>query len=64
MLQTKPLQRTQLYDYHVSRGGKMVPFAGWAMPAVYDDQSIMESALHTRKALSLFDVSHMMQVCI
>ena len=40
----------------------MVPYAGWSMPAVYEDLSIIDSALHTRKALSLFDVSHMLQV--
>ena len=40
----------------------MVPFAGWYMPAVYGGLSIVESVRHTRKKLSLFDVSHMLQV--
>src|SRR2546430_1888111 len=30
-----PLQRTPLYDAHVKAAGKMVPFAGWEMPANY-----------------------------
>ena len=40
----------------------MVPFAGWSMPAVYENHSIVQSVLHTRNNLSLFDVSHMLQV--
>ena len=41
----------------------MVPFAGWLLPVGYD-LSIMESTKHTRKAVSLFDVSHMLQVSL
>lgn len=40
----------------------MVPFAGWSMPIQYGDLSIINSTVHTRKAVSLFDVSHMLQV--
>ncbi len=35
----------------------MAPFAGWDMPIHYG--SILEEALHTRSAVSVFDVSHM-----
>ncbi len=42
----------------------MVPFAEWSMPAVYKKMSIVESVHHTRNKLSLFDVSHMLQVRI
>jgi hypothetical protein len=38
--------------------GKMVPFAGWAMPIQYKD-SIMDATKHCRENGSLFDVSHM-----
>lgn len=38
--------------------GKMVPFAGWAMPIQYAD-SIMDATQHCRKNASIFDVSHM-----
>lgn len=40
----------------------MVPFAGWSMPSVYEYFSIVQSVVHTRNKVSLFDVSHMMQV--
>ena len=41
----------------------MVPYAGWSMPVAYD-LSITDSALHTRSSVSLFDVSHMLQVSL
>jgi len=56
-----PVQRTNLYDFHVAHGGKMVPFAGWEMPVEYSDLGQIASHLHTRSAASLFDVSHMLQ---
>lgn len=31
------LKKTPLYDLNVSKGGKMVPFAGWEMPISYGD---------------------------
>lgn len=58
----EPLKRTTLYDFHVKKGGKMVPFAGYEMPVLYTgDLSIRDSHLHTRSKASLFDVSHMLQ---
>ena len=56
---SEPLSQTQLYDLHVERGAKMVPFAGFDMPLVYADMSHVESHLWTREKASLFDVSHM-----
>jgi aminomethyltransferase len=53
------LKRTQLYDLHVARGAKMVPFAGYEMPLQYEDLSHVESHKWTREKASLFDVSHM-----
>lgn len=55
------IQKTKLYEFHISKGGKMVPFAGWSMPVQYTDLSIIQSHHHTRKNASLFDVSHMLQ---
>ncbi|CAG9463663.1 unnamed protein product [Pedinophyceae sp. YPF-701] len=52
------LKKTELYDFHVQNGAKMVPFAGWSMPIQYQD-SIMESSLHVRSQAAIFDVSHM-----
>jgi len=56
-----PLKRTPLYDVHVARGAKMVPFAGYEMPVQYPVGIIAEH-LHTRTQAGLFDVSHMGQV--
>ena len=55
----KPLDRTGLYDLHVRHGGKMVPFAGYAMPVQYTDLSVGESHKWTREKASVFDVGHM-----
>lgn len=51
------LHRTPLYDWHAQHGGRLVDFAGWAMPVLYS--SIVAEHQATRTALGLFDVSHM-----
>lgn len=56
---TSSSKRTALYDLHVARGGKMVPFGGYSMPVQYSDLSITESHRWTREKASLFDVGHM-----
>lgn len=50
-------QRTCLYDMHIKYRGKMVDFAGFELPIQY--QGIMAEHECTRKAVGLFDVSHM-----
>ncbi|MCG2629574.1 glycine cleavage system aminomethyltransferase GcvT [Bradyrhizobium sp. WYCCWR 13023] len=55
------LERTPLYDLHVSLGGKMVPFAGYDMPVQYP-AGVLKEHLHTRTSAGLFDVSHMGQI--
>lgn len=55
------LLRTPLYDLHVERGAKMVPFAGYDMPVQYP-LGVLKEHLHTRHSAGLFDVSHMGQV--
>ena len=57
------LLKTPLYDLHVERGGKMVPFAGYLMPVQYP-LGIMKEHEHTREKAGLFDVSHMGQCFI
>jgi aminomethyltransferase len=42
----------------------MVEFGGWSMPVQYADLGIAASHLHTRAAVSIFDVSHMLQTVI
>jgi len=58
---SEPLKRTGLYDFHVARGGKMVPFAGYSMPLAYGDVGQVASHKHVRSAAGLFDVGHMVQ---
>ncbi|MBC7907981.1 MAG: glycine cleavage system aminomethyltransferase GcvT [Rhodospirillaceae bacterium] len=58
-----PLLTTPLDALHRELGGKMVPFAGYAMPVQYP-AGVLTEHLHTRKDAGLFDVSHMGQVVI
>lgn len=55
------LQTTPLNDLHVDLGGKMVPFAGYAMPVQYP-AGVMAEHKACRTGAGLFDVSHMGQV--
>ncbi len=54
------LRTTPLDALHRSLGGRMVPFAGYAMPVHYGP-GVLAEHLHTRASASLFDVSHMGQ---
>ena len=54
------LKHTPLYALHLELGGKLVPFAGYAMPVQYP-AGILKEHLHTREKAGLFDVSHMGQ---
>jgi aminomethyltransferase len=58
-----PLNRTPLHALHLSRGGKMVPFAGYQMPVQYS-AGVLKEHLHTRARAGLFDVSHMGQIAL
>ena len=51
------MKKTPLYDIHVALGAKMVPFAGFSMPVQYS--GIRQEHEAVRKAVGLFDVSHM-----
>lgn len=61
------LVKTALYDLHLELGGDMVPFAGYALPVLYKGENggVMKEHLWCREQgkASLFDVSHMGQVC-
>jgi aminomethyltransferase len=46
-----------LHSWHELHGGRMVDFAGWSMPVQYG--SIIHEHHQTRKAIGVFDVSHM-----
>ncbi|MEZ0348591.1 MAG: glycine cleavage system aminomethyltransferase GcvT [Thermus sp.] len=51
------MKRTPLYEAHLRLGGRMVEFAGFALPLQYT--SIVEEHLAVRRGAGLFDVSHM-----
>jgi aminomethyltransferase len=53
------LRRTPLYDLNVKLGGRIVPFAGYAMPVQFE--GILAEHRWTREKAGLFDVSHMGQ---
>jgi len=55
-------KKTALYDEHVKRGAKMVPFAGWLMPVQYT--GIVEEHQAVRNNVGIFDISHMGQFVI
>jgi len=55
-----PLLKTPLHSLHLTRGARMVPFAGYDMPVQYADGIIAEHN-HVRTQSGLFDVSHMGQ---
>lgn len=48
---------TPLYNQHVRLGAKIIPFGGWLMPVQYS--SIMDEHQAVRKAVGVFDISHM-----
>jgi glycine cleavage system T protein (aminomethyltransferase) len=60
---TEILKQTPLHALHLELGGKMVPFAGYAMPVQYP-AGILKEHLHTREKAGLFDVSHMGQALL
>src|SRR5688572_33460203 len=55
--------KTPLDAMHRSLGGRMVEFAGYALPVQYPT-GILKEHLHTRAAAGLFDVSHMGQIAV
>jgi aminomethyltransferase len=52
--------KTPLFSLHEELGGKMVPFAGYAMPVQYP-LGVLREHIFTRESAGLFDVSHMGQ---
>jgi len=53
-------KKTPLYDEHVKRGAKMIPFGNWIMPVQYT--SILDEHQAVRKNVGMFDISHMGQL--
>ena len=55
-----PLKKTALNSVHRKLGAKMVDFGGWDMPVQYS--GILEEHHAVRRAVGLFDVSHMGEI--
>ncbi|KAH8150947.1 uncharacterized protein LAJ45_05130 [Morchella importuna] len=55
------LNKTPLDALHRRNGGKMVPFAGYSMPVLYEGMGVGDSHRFVRERCGLFDVSHMVQ---
>lgn len=53
-------RRTPLHEVHRELGARMVEFGGWEMPVQYS--GIVEEHLAVRRAVGLFDVSHMGEI--
>lgn len=49
--------RTPLFPWHEAAGARLIEFGGWEMPLQYS--GIVEEHLTVRRAVGLFDVSHM-----
>src|SRR5947207_12866977 len=60
MEQSVSLKRTPLHRVHGSMGARMVDFGGWDMPVQYS--GLVEEHHAVRKAVGLFDVSHMGEI--
>jgi len=57
MSEASQLKNTALTALHQQLGAKMVPFAGYNMPVLYDN--LIQEHLAVRQAVGVFDVSHM-----
>ena len=58
---SETLKRTQLYQWHVDNGGRMVPFAGYEMPVQFPTGPVFEHEV-SRTVAGLFDIDHMGQM--
>jgi aminomethyltransferase len=60
---TTTLAQTPLRSFHLDHQAQMVDFAGWEMPLKYAT-GVREEHEQTRRAGSLFDVSHMGRIMV
>lgn len=56
------LRRTPLYEVHRRSGARLIDFGGWEMPVQYS--GIIEEHNTVRRAVGIFDVSHMGEIDI
>jgi aminomethyltransferase len=60
MASAASLRTTPLHPVHCALGARMVDFGGWDMPVQYS--GIIEEHMAVRRAVGLFDVSHMGEI--
>ena len=56
------MKKTAFYDYHLEKGAKMVPFAGFDMPVEYT--GVKQEHINVRENVGVFDVSHMGEIWV
>src|SRR5947199_2803801 len=54
--------RTPLFEWHRAAGARFIEFGGWEMPLQYS--GIVDEHLAVRRAVGLFDVSHMGKIFV
>src|SRR5947209_19192341 len=54
--------RTPLFEWHRAAGARFITFGGWDMPLQYS--GIVDEHLAVRRAVGLFDVSHMGKIFV
>lgn len=54
-----PLRRSPLHDRHVALGAKFAAFGGWEMPLEYAGGGVLREHESVRRAVGVFDVSHL-----
>ncbi len=58
----KGLKKTPLFDLYERYGGKVIDFAGWALPVQFE--GIIPEHKAVRQAAGIFDVSHMGEILV
>ena len=56
------MKRTAFTGFHEEAGAKMVEFAGYLMPVLYE--GIVKEHLQVRNNAGVFDVSHMGEILV
>ena len=56
------LKTTPLTGWHEAHGGKMVPYAGYAMPVQYE--GVLAEHAAVREKVGLFDITHMGEIYV
>jgi aminomethyltransferase len=56
------LKRTPLFETHQRHGARLIDFGGWEMPVQYSTITLEHNAV--RKAVGVFDISHMGQIFV